>query len=345
MAVESRDPTSLVRRLVEAGRGEDALRLASEACRAGRAREAEALAQAALDAGYVDSRVYYLLAATARATGRPALAADMARVGIALDPDPTAARRDLAMLLLELGRPSQAAEVLEAIPPDRQDRTVLERLGLAFALSGRRVQARQVFRAILAAEPSDERARRALAALAPRPAGQVLDALARDLRGALAVLFARLRQGAATEAELQAALAGAGYGRTLVKALVRELAERTRQGELPLVRVVGDEVSLDLAVLDVELEPQRGAEAAAQAGRTGRARIARAESGGPERERAWAYLDGAARAETEGAGNAKPGDARAESKRAGSAELDEDARAGTGTTEPERAARAEGADA
>ena len=254
MAALSPDPASLVRRLVEAGRGEAALRLASEALRAGRAWDAERIAQAALDAGLHVPHVYYALAAAAKATGRPALAADMARVGIALDPAPDAARRDLAAVLLELGRPSEAAETLGAIPEMRRDRVCRERLGLAYALSGQRSLARGVFKRLLAERVDDDRARRALERLAPRPAAQVLDGVASGLSGPLAILFARLRQGAASEADLQAELARGGYQRVLLKALIRDLAERTRAGALPLVRVEGDTISLDLTVLDVDTE-------------------------------------------------------------------------------------------
>ena len=256
MAVESRDTAGLVRRLVQSGRGDAALRLASEAFRAGQQRTAEVIAQAALDAGHIVPQVYYILAAAARATGRPALAADMARVGIALDSDPVAARSDLAGVLLELGKPAEAAETLEAIPGPRRDRKCQERLGNAYGLAGRRSLARMVFKSLLASNPADDRARRALAGLAPRPANEVLDGIGSRLSGSAALLFARLRQGPATEVDLQAALAAAGHRRTLIKALVQDLAERTRQGALPLVSVIGDQVSLDLSVLDVKAEAE-----------------------------------------------------------------------------------------
>jgi tetratricopeptide (TPR) repeat protein len=228
------------------------LRLASEALRAGRVRVAEQLAPAALDAGWQRPAAYYVLAGAARATGRLALAADMAGVGIALDPDSDAARRDLGALLLELGRADEALAVLENIAAARRDRACRERLGLAYALAGRRGQARSVFRALLAEQPHDARARQALLRLGPRAAPGVLDGIEASLGAPLASLFGRLRAGPATEAELSAALAAAGFRGVLVRALIRELAERTRSGALPLVRVGGDRVELDLSVLDIE---------------------------------------------------------------------------------------------
>ncbi len=245
------DTTGLVRRLVGEGRGDAALQLAAAAFRAGKVRDAEDIAQSALDAGFLNHQVYYFLAACARASARPALAVDMARVGIALDPAPDAARRELGAALLELGRGEEAADVLEAIPAAARDRLCRERLGLAYALAGRRNSARAVFKALLAEDPADGRARTALLRLAPRPAGQALDAVALRLRHEAALVFARLREGPATEAELGAALAAAGCRKVLIKALIRDLVERTRAGALPLVVVERDQVRLDLSVLDV----------------------------------------------------------------------------------------------
>jgi tetratricopeptide (TPR) repeat protein len=245
------DTTSVVRRLVGEGRGEATLQLASAAFKAGKVREAEDIAQDALDAGYLTHRVYYFLAACARATGRPALAVDMARVGIALDPAPDAARRELGSALLELGRGEEAAAVLEAVSPAGRDRLCRERLGLAYALAGKRNSARAVFKALLAEDPGDERARVALLRLAPRPAAQALDAIAARLAGDARLIFGRLRERPATEAELSQTLATAGRRKVLLKAIVRDLVESTRAGALPLVVVSGDTVRLDLTVLDV----------------------------------------------------------------------------------------------
>ncbi|MBM3269052.1 MAG: tetratricopeptide repeat protein [Candidatus Sericytochromatia bacterium] len=248
------DTGSVVRRLVGEGRGEAALQLASAAFKAGKFREAEAIAQAALDAGYLTHHVYYFLAACARATRRPELAVDMARVGIALDPAPDPARRELGAALLELGRGDEAAAVLEAVPPAARDRLTRERLGLAYAVAGQRNSARAVFKALLAEDPGDERAREALLRLAPRPAGQALDAIRSRLSGDAGIVFDRLREGPCTEAELGAALAAAGRRKVLLKAIVRDLAERTRAGGVPLVVVEGDRVRLDLGVLDIAPE-------------------------------------------------------------------------------------------
>ncbi|MBM3274424.1 MAG: hypothetical protein FJZ00_04690, partial [Candidatus Sericytochromatia bacterium] len=183
----------------------------------------------------------------------PALAVDLARVGIALDPAPEAARRDVAVILLELGRAEEAAAHLEAIPAGKRDRPSRERLALAYALAGRRHSARTLFRELAGEAPQDDRARAALLRLTPQPAAKVLDAIAQTLSGPLAQLFARLRQGAATEAELASHMAEAGYRQILLKAVIRDLCERTRAGSTPLVVIEGDKLRLDLAVLDVEL--------------------------------------------------------------------------------------------
>jgi tetratricopeptide (TPR) repeat protein len=243
----------LVRRLVESGRGNDALQLATAAFQAGKVKEAETIAQAALDAGLLTPQIYYLLAGAARATGRPALAVDLARVGIALDPAPESARRDVAVILLELGRAEEAAAHLEAIPADKRDRACRERLALAYALAGKRHSARSLFRDLAGEAPQDDRARAALLRLTPPPADKVLDAIAQTLAGPVAQLFARLRQGPATEADLATHLAEAGYRQVLLKALIRDLCERTRAGSTPLVAIEGESYRLDLGVLDVSL--------------------------------------------------------------------------------------------
>ncbi|MBM3276312.1 MAG: hypothetical protein FJZ00_14255, partial [Candidatus Sericytochromatia bacterium] len=62
MAAPPADMAGLVRRLVESGRGEDALALATAAFQAGKIKEAEAIAQTALDAGLLTPQIYYLLA-------------------------------------------------------------------------------------------------------------------------------------------------------------------------------------------------------------------------------------------------------------------------------------------
>lgn len=85
------------------------------------------------------------------------------------------------------------------------------------------------------------------------PATAALDALARRLTGPLGALFARLRAGPATHEELAGALREAGYRHFLLKALIRDLAERTRGATLPLVSVEDDRVRLDLEVLDVAI--------------------------------------------------------------------------------------------
>lgn len=249
----------LVGLLVSAGCRQAALSLAREAYDAGRYGEAETLGQAALDAGLQEAPVYYLLAASARAGGRLQAAADLARVGIALDSAPDAARRDLAALLIEVGQPAEAVRALEAIPQAKRDCRARETLGLAYALAGRQDAARQAFRGLLVDFPDHSFASRALARLAPPPLDVVLDRIASGLDGPLAVVFACLRKGAASEELLAQALAAAGYRRPLVKALVRDLAARTQAGSTPLVWIEGSRIELRPAVLDAtqhKEEPQ-----------------------------------------------------------------------------------------
>ncbi|MBU6427772.1 MAG: tetratricopeptide repeat protein [Cyanobacteria bacterium REEB65] len=230
--------------------GAAALAKAREALRVRAFGQAEALAQSALDAGLQESPTYYLLAACAAATHRYGLAIDLARVGIALDPDPTSALGQLASLLLKQGRSAEAIAAIEGIDPDRRDRQVRQTLGLAYAAAGRPDAARATFRRVLEDDPSDALAKRALAALRPPMLDRVLEEIQAGLHDELAVIFARMRLGPATEAELETVLREAGYRRVLLKALLRDLAARTLVGSVPLVRIGPERVALDTAILD-----------------------------------------------------------------------------------------------
>lgn len=252
----SEEAALVARRLVNSGRGEHALRLGRAAFQCGQLPVAEAIARAALDAGHHVAALYYLLAGVARSSGRLELAADTARVGLALDPAPAAARSDLAVIWLELGRPDEAVAVLEAIPREDRDRKTRERLGLAYALAGKRAMARRIFNGLVADDPSDKLAHAALVRLKPMALGEVLDALENQLEGPLKVVFARLRAGPATEAELRQLLRSTGFNRVFLRALIRELAEVTTPDTLPLVVVTGDRIRLDLGTLDVEVRAE-----------------------------------------------------------------------------------------
>ncbi len=242
----------LVRLLAVSGHGAEALAIAREAFDRRDFALAETLGQATLDAGFMEAPAYYLLAACAAATGREQTAADLARVGVALDPKPERAQAELAALYLKQGAIHEAIKAAESVPAGQRDRRLCEVLGLAYAAARRPDAARAIFRALLAEDPSNALAAAALKRLAPPPIDRVLDGVAAGLKGELAVMFVRLRQGPATEAELAEVLNQAGYRRVLLKALVRELACRTQVGAVPLVRVGPQALSLDLATLDAE---------------------------------------------------------------------------------------------
>lgn len=230
--------------------GTEALTLARESFRRRDYSQAETLAQGALEAGLQEAPIYYLLAACAAATGRERTAIDLARVGVALDPRPERAQSELAALYLRQGQARQAIAAAESVPASRRDRRLRELLGLAYAQAGRPDAARAVFRQLVSEDPANQLALTALRRLAPPPLDRMLDRIAAGLKPEQAVVFGRLRQGAASEADLQEALNQAGHRRVLLKALLRDLAERTRVGGLPLIRIGPDAISLDLGVLD-----------------------------------------------------------------------------------------------
>ena len=244
--------SKLVRLLALSGHGAEALAIAREAFDRRDFALAETLGQATLDAGFMEAPAYYLLAACAAATGREQTAADLARVGVALDPRPERAQAELAALYLKQGAIQEAIKAAESVPGSQRDRRLREILGLAYASARRPDAARAMFRALLAEDPDNALAAAALRRLAPPPIDRVLDGVAAGLKGELAVMFACLRRGPATEAELAVALTEAGYRRVLVKGLIRELVSCTQVGAVPLVRVGPETLSLDLATLDAK---------------------------------------------------------------------------------------------